>query len=365
MENKKTSIKSKSFCNQHNFVSNPYFKFKENITKNMYSNGIFEIFEPLKYKELYLAFPNKNDYNLDIISLLNIKDCKSVFSLQGHHNFISLVKYFKNDQIDYDYLISSDKSNTIIIWDISKNFSEFVKIKNNFNIGGFISGVLLLFNIENRLKEIDDYIIFSFNCQYYTNLFSINNQKDRRFINNTNEYNTYYLLYWFNKNEENHYIIELSNTNIFIYNLKNDNLENQFYLASSNNSKINCGFLYNKDNTDYLIVSSSFGLIYIFDLTKQALMHNFPLVKRADLYKDKLYLSYIFPWSKRFFIACDYENKGFKIIDIGDLKKLKIVSFIKGKHFGGITFAKKFVHPIYGESFLTSDNDCSINIWTK
>lgn len=364
MENKKTSLKPKSFCKLQNFLSNPYFKFKENITKKLYSNGIFEVFEPLKYKGVYLAFPNKNDYTLEIISLLNIKDCKSIFSLQGHQNFILLVKYFKNNIKNNDYLISSDKNNTIIIWDISKNFSEFVKIKNDFNIGGFISGVLLLFNIENILNEIDDYIIFSFNCQYYTNLNSIR-QKDKKFINNTNEYNTYYLLYWLNKEDKNHYIIELSDNYIFIYNLKNDNLDKEFYIASSNNSKVNCGFIYNKDDTDYLIASSSFGLISIFDLTKKSLRHYFPIVKSADLHKDKFYLSYILPWSNRFFIACDYENKGFKIIDIGDLKKLKIVSFIKGKHFGGITYVKKFVHPFYGESLLTSDNDCTINIWTK
>ncbi len=60
-------------------------------------------------------------------------------------------------------------------------------------------------------------------------------------------------------------------------------------------------------------------------------------------------------------IVCEYFNKGFKIIDIDTFK---IITSINGSHSGGIICAKKFYHPFYGESLLSSGQDNNIILWS-
>lgn len=348
-------------CNYKNF-SNPNLKFNQIISKNIYCGGyndIFEIFRSLKNDVVYLAIPNKNEYNLDIITII---DNKLYISLKGHDNFIILVKYFFNTSNNVDtkeYLISSDKDNNIIIWSVSNKFSNISKITTGKS-NGSISGILLCFNIKDSFKTINDYLIFSYNIRCFTKVYSLENKQKIKVIQNTNKYNTYYLLYWYNEIDDNNYIIELSNEEVYIYNIIDDNIYFTFNLANFYYSNINCGFIYKKNKTNYLIVCSSFGIIYGFNLDIKSISFKFSLYKNFDI--KKKYLSYILQWSDKYFIVCEYNNKGFKIIDI-DI--MRIVTTINCKHTGGIICAKKFFHPIYGESLLTSGQDNNIILWSK
>lgn len=337
--------------------------FKEIISKNMYSGGnndSFEVFQTIKNKDIYLAFPNNKEYRLDIIT---IKNNKLFISLKSHNNFIILIKYFRNNT--KEYLISSDKYNDIIIWDVFNKFSFLYKINARTN-KGLISGILIFFNTKillNEKNKVNDYIIFSYNETNYTNIYSLNNPKILKSIQKTNEYPTYYLLEWNNRKNNTKYIIELSSGNIFIYNINNFNLEFIFTLGSPDNSKTNSGFIYRKKNEDFLITSSSSGIISILNLEAQKIVSHIYLYNNFSVYR--INISYILQWSDRYLIACEYYNKGFKIIDINNLDKLKIITSLNEKHTGGVLFAKKFYHPIYGESLLTSGKDDTIILWSK
>ena len=404
---------------EENFNCNPNLKFRGIITKRNYSNGFYDIFEIYKSNnELYLASPNKDDYILDIIT---IRNCKLFISLKCHNNFIIIVKYFKNLKNDKEYLISVDKYNIIIIWDINNHYSCHYKIESQ-NSKGFISGVIIIFNIldsynkENTLsfkiqgyastsvvsvessnndlmypskictfslesnfsfcdkdsmilnanevldeKFKNNYIIFSFNCKEYTNIYSLDKRYKIKNIENTNKYNTYYLIFWYNKKDKNNYIIELSDGNIYIYNIKDNSLYCNLKLGVFDYSKNNCGFIYNNNNSnnDFLIVSSSCGNIMIWDLINKNMYYNIPLYKHID--QSKLYISYILQWSKKYIIVCEYFFKGFIIIDI---ENFKIIASIKGENIGLILCAKKFYHPIYRESLLSSDQDNNVFLWS-
>ena len=108
------------------------------------------------------------------------------------------MKYFKNKNNNKEYLISCDKANVIIIWDIINKFSNIYKIECKISIG-FISDVLIFFDNKEVYDKINDYIIFAFDCQYYTNIYSLKNKKKIGIIEQFNEYNTYYLLLRFHK----------------------------------------------------------------------------------------------------------------------------------------------------------------------
>lgn len=342
-------------------------KFKEIISKNMYSGGnndSFEIFQSIKNKDIYLAFPNKNDYTLDIIT---IKNNKLFISLKSHNNYIILVKYFGNNT--KEYLFSSDKYNDIIIWDVLNKFSFVDKIKARTN-KGLISGILIFINtkiILNEINKVNDYIIISYNDKNYTNIYSLNNPKILKSFKKTNEYATYCLLEWnYRKNNKN-YIIELSNANIFIYNINNCNLEFILTLGSCDYSKTNSGFIYRKNNEDFLIVSSSSGIISILNLETKKIISHIYLYEDYDhfySYLNRINISYILQWSEKYLIVCEYYNKGFKIINMDNLDKLKIITSVNKEHTGGVLFAKKFYHPIYGESLLTSGKDNCIILWS-
>ena len=335
------------------FLHNPNLKFKQIITKNNNNSGfnnIFEVYKSLKNNEVYLASPHKTEYNLDIII---IKNCKLLISLKGHNNLINIVKYYINTKNKDEYLISIDKDNSTIIWGINTNYSKIYIINGEKSIG-LISDFLFCFiNINN---SPDNYIIFANKYKEYTSIYSLDDKKIK-VIESSNKYNTYYLIFWINKKDNNNYIIELSEGSIYINNINNDMLYDNFNLSPFDYYQNNCGFIYTKYNQDYLIVCNSKGDINIWDLENKYLALNICLNNN----KNKNSLLYILEWSNKYIIIADYYNRLFNIMDINTSK---ILTKIKGKHFGGIIYAKKFIHPIYGESLLTSGQDNSIILWS-
>ena len=155
----------------------------------------------MKNNAVYLAISNKNEYNIDIVTII---DNKLHISLKWHDNFIILVKYFLNSikKDNKEYLISSDKDNSIIIWNVPNGFTIISKIAGS-KFCGCISGILLCFNIKDSFNALNNYLIFSYNARNFTNLYSLENKQKIKVIKNTNKYNTYYLLFWENEKDSN------------------------------------------------------------------------------------------------------------------------------------------------------------------
>lgn len=334
------------------FLSNPNLKFGEIITSNNTNSGyndIFEIFKSIKNNETYLASPNKTDYYLDIIFL---KNNQLYMSLKGHNNLIIIVKYFINTN-KIELLISVDKNSLINIWDINNNYSNIFQIKGYHPRQGLISSILA------SIINSNSYIIYSYNCKEYTNIYSLDKKEKLNFLGSSNTYNTYYILLWLNKKDNKYYLFELSDGIIYIYNFLENTLYNLIHLGVFNSYKIISGFIMEKNNNDYLICCNINGYFLIYDLAKYCTVYNF-YFGGNNHNKKAINLSYVLPWSEKYIIVCEYYNKGFKIIDIDNFK---VVTSIKGKHLGQLISAKKFIHPIYGESLLTASQDNNIILW--
>ena len=338
--------------------NNPNLKYKLDIinTNDTYGvNDIFEVFISLKDKKQYIVSPNIN-YNLDILNLL---DNKIILSLEGHENRITTVRYFINNKDNKEYLISADKNKIVIIWDITNNYDIKFKIETGYK--KYIYSCLLLFpNKENNIKdEVDDgYIITSTdsinddNSCSATKIYSFNNGTLVRYIHNSNTYKVWYLLYWYNKNDNKYYIIELVNKKIVI----NDLLENEVYceLIQEPEHHHYSGFIYNRDDIDYLCSSSQNGLINIWDL------YNKKIFKIINTNKCQLF--HIIEWDNKYVIVVDSCNISFKIID---MQIYKVISEIKGQHNENAISVKKICHPIYGNSLLSVAIDKTIKLWIK
>ena len=164
----------------------------------------------------------------------------------------------------------------------------------------------------------------------------------------TNSYSINYLLSWYNKKKDKYYIIQLSDYNILI----NDLLENILYYELHHNlsNGYSLGYIYNKNNIEYLCCSSQFGNIIIWNL------YNKEIIKVIRVFG----INFIINWNNKYIIAVDKNNNSIKIID---LKINKVISDIIGQHNKDVKCVKKVFHPVYGESLLSSGNDGVIKLW--
>ena len=325
-------------------------KFKENITStntHLGWNDMFEVFISYKDNKEYLASPNVDNYKLDIYTLINNK---KINSLSGHNDHIRTIRYFINLKEKNEYLISADNIRIVIIWDITNQYS--IKHKINTKYGNDIYSCLLVFPHNSS----DDFIITStFNkSKNYENssskLYSLNKGSFIKYINNTNNIHIFYLLSWYNRIINKYYIIQFSFNKIVINSL----LEDELYAELSNEPESDhfSGFIYNKDNKDYLFSSSSNGYINMWDLYNKQIFQAFNM--------KECKLAHIIQWNEKYIIVADHDNKEIKILDINNCSGF----LINTDHKEGLKCIKKINHPIYGESLLSSAKDKMIKLWS-
>ena len=132
-----------------NFIINPHFIFKEIISDKIEGFSVSSLFDIFidKDGDTILAFPYfdiKNptlkEYNIALMSLKNNEIKKK---LEGHISRFKVIKYFYDEISDKKYLVSSDRKNKVIIWDINNNYSKVYE--NIFEFKKNINDVLMLF----------------------------------------------------------------------------------------------------------------------------------------------------------------------------------------------------------------------------
>ena len=324
-------------------------KFRQNVNDTNASygwNDIFEVYISRKDNKEYLVSPNNNNYKLDVISLL---ENKLTISLKGHNNHIRTIRYFINNINSEEYLISADNDIIVIIWEITYNFN--IKFKINTNYADNIYSCLLLFDLinENSYIVTSSYAQLDDNEKSATKLYSLENGQLIKYISHTNRNAIYYLLSWYNKNNNKYYIIQFTFKAILINSVLDDELYCELIQEPEDNHL--SGFIYNIDNIDYLCSSSYNGYINLWDLFNKSI---YKVINTNDCV-----LSNIIQWNNQYFIVADYDNKSFKIVDI---EKEKIVKDITGQHTDKVPCVKKIYHPLYGESLLTAGQDNTIKL---
>ena len=208
LEDNKKEIESREYINKinHKFIKEPInLKYQLDIidTNDFFGcSDLFEVYTSYKDNKEYVASKNINNFNIDIITLI---DNKKILSLEGHKNHIRTLRYFINNKDNNEYLISGDDNAFVIIWDISNEYNIKYQIETNYEInsakGISIFSCLLSFPENNN----DNYIIISTNSitkdidKSATKLYSLNDGNFYKNINNSNNYRVMYLLSWHNK----------------------------------------------------------------------------------------------------------------------------------------------------------------------
>ena len=247
------------------------------------------------------------------------------------------MRYFINNKNFNEYLISADNDKVVIIWDITNNYNIKHKIQiNNF---GKIWSCLLIF--PHNIK--DNFIIISNdNIRESTKIYSFDEGCFLKNIkNNEGRYYMCYLLSWYNKKDDQYYIIQLGKGIILINYLLDDKIFFK-YLNKDNDDFYISGFIF-KDNKDFLYCSKSNGYVEIFDLNNKMLSNC------IDISCKNNWLQYMIAWNQNFLIIADAYNNCFKIVD---LRIKKVISIIKLS--SGVRCIKKVYYLIL---FLFCFND--------
>ena len=129
-----------------------------------------------------------------------IKDNKIILTCPGHKRTIRTIRYFINKKNNNEYLISGSIDKEVIIWDINNNYKIIQRIDTKYEKG--IYSCLLIFpdKIDDRYIITSNFYKSQNNENSATKVYSLNNNKLIKYINNTNTVSVYYLLHWYNKN---------------------------------------------------------------------------------------------------------------------------------------------------------------------
>lgn len=312
-------------------------RFIDYLTNNNLKSGFFAVFTGLTDNLEYLVFNNKNNYNLDVMTL---KDKAIVRSLKGHESKVHVIRYFNKDDKN-EYLLSCDEDKVCIVWDIQNDYKQKVVIKEKYC--GNIFDALLLFNINGS-----DYIALSSgNANEYTKLFAF--RENSAFIKNiygTNKNNTNYLIYW--KYNNKNYIIELCDKKITVNSLFDDAVYAN--LSMDPEGFHFSGFLY-KDN--YLCVSDGRNnFVRVWDLVHKSVY--------KQIRFDASNANEITFWDKKYaIVGC---KSCFVLVDLEEEVMVKKVVLDNTKHY--LCGVKKIKLVQLGECLIASDDSNNIRLFS-
>ena len=338
------------------FIINPHFKFKEIISDKIEGYSVSSLFDIFKDKEgdTILAFPFfdiKNPRSKDFhISLMTLKDNKEKIKLEGHIARLNLIKYFYDVNTNNKYLISSDKKNKLIIWDINDNYKILLEdiIEDEQNI----KDILMLF-INKQI-----YLVIASSNEYKgTKIINLNPENNYQInsiieLNESSGFSKFSLSHWYYKKENLNYIIQTGKNKIIINEFESKEIYSVID-TSDEYSYNNSSLVYSKNDEDFLLICSSFGLLIFYNLINKNIIKTIR-IKKAHLIN-------LVKWNQNIFITI---NTNKKVIYLIDSNENSLINSMEIKEiFGHERFLRKVKHPLYGECLLSVGNDYKIKLY--
>ena len=308
------------------------------------------------------VFKNKNDQKTYLVTLLyqvdkeplkftlqiqNLEDNKIIKELEGHEDRILNVRYFYNEEKQKEYLVSADKKNIVIVWDITDDYKILKKITFKFDM--FIYSNVLIFKNDSIFL-----ITSSKSFQNTAKIVDITKNEEPKDIISTKDFPIYYLLVWHNINDNKDFLIVCGKKIIKIIELFSQNLR-PFIREFKTEEQYNMGgLIYNYKNKDYFISTNTLGEMLKINL------ENMEQVGKKEKF-DVCNFYNIIQWNEKYFLILDSAYK--RIIVMG-LEDCKIKSKMIFPELSGPRYMKKVIHPIYGESLLVICTDCKLYLFT-
>ena len=347
------------FDNKNFETKNPNIKLKHSLefsgNKDL-KNNIFEIYISFQNNIIYIIIPDNDTNNLNVF-FLNKNELHIHKALKAHKYEVTILNYYLTNKKE-EYLLSTDSIENIIVWDIKNDFNILKKIETKYEYKMY-SNLMIYISNENyiitscSLNENEDNNINV--SDSYSRMYSLTNDNFTKSIPGTNLNHTYYILLWYNSIDKNNYIIECCKGKIFIYNIS----KNELYIEFKNhyNRKANFyeGFIYSKNNDEYLLSGTDNGMIFIWNLNAKLLFNVLFLNQR------KYQIYHINKWNNKYFYIYEFSQNSIIFIDFG---KLKIITCYKFNPNKSIENIKLINLNSFGKSLFISNEENNIEIWS-
>lgn len=303
---------------------------------------------------LFLIYSNRK-CSIIFYNLINNKKMTEIKN--AHNSFITNIRHYLDTVNNRDLLLStSSYSGNVKLWDI-QNMNILLNIQH-FIINSFLNSSCIL-NDDNK-----NYIIIS-NLEFdkydydpddiYLNFIRIYDMKGN-FVNSLLNRSSFFVDTYFDKINNKNYIISANKGNVISYDFKNNSMFKCYSEGTNikNNKAYNNYFsviIREEEDKVKLIASSGWGNIVIWDFY-------------SGLFLKKIYLG-----NYRLYGICSWNENylliGSKIrsVKIFDYQEEKIIFHLSGFYSEVLTI-KKFIHPKYGECFITQERyNCPLKLF--
>ena len=315
MEEKNNEVPPPFICKPHPFSIDKSLILKNKIDGNIGINDLFEVYhlhndENTVYIATKKKFENSTNIcdksDINILQINTLEDIQLLKMLEGHNKNIIFIKYFLDDRNKKDYLLSGDKENLLIVWEILDfiNYQKVSRIKVDYGALSLMDKII--YNSLLLFQEKKNYIYIATFSRNYNQLYELEDGGYIKDVLITYNYKTLYLIKYKNSEHKN-LIIDCCQDYIVIYNPFNEEIyakiENEKTLGDNRHACI----IYNKDNTDILSVVNENGFIILFDLKKKFIIRS---------YKVNTGLYNIIDWNYNFLIFTQYDEDSLGIIHL-------------------------------------------------
>jgi WD40 repeat protein len=334
------------FSGVKNFSSNPcQLVFKQDISnqgqKSYTIDSVITAFTTVEGIG-YVAWANPS-HNIDIFEL---KSNKIIKSLTGHTQHIFIVRHFYHAKATTDYLISTSYERNIKIW--NANTLSLLTTVTNCHTGCYLYSAMILVDDFSNLEISKAYAV-STAPNEYTKVWDIQTGNFIKNIGTTTDY-TYFISTWYDSKNKEIYIINANSVDVKLYEYTTGNVYKTFKSQSSTWHM--SAMVHEISSVPYLFETDGNGYLRVWDIQTGAIF------KTIDA--PSVNLRGICLWNDEH-IICASSDKSFKVFNI---KTWKLSSSIPG-HENVLCTVEKILHPVYGESLVTSAIDGKIKLWVS
>ena len=341
------------------FKINPNLYFKSVVSEKcdcLGGNCNFEVFKNKNDQKTYLIAPYFDITNIMelkfTLKIISLEDNKIVKELEGHEDRILNVRYFYNEITQKQYLVSADKKNFVIVWEITDDYKLLKKLE--FKFEGFIYSNVLFF------KNDSIYLITSsIGHQGCVKILDITKNDPPEDITSTKDFPIYFMTLYQNKTNTKNYLILNGKKKIKIIQIFPENENEDLFIKEFTTEEKKFynlgGLIYNFNNYDYYICSNTNGTFVIINLEIMEQVGD-------DIKFDGLHFYNVVEWNEKYLLFLDPYNRRVNVLDINDHKIKSKMVFPELKY---PRYMKKVIHPIYGEALLAIGVDFKINLYVN
>jgi len=314
---------------------NYVYEISDKAQKNYAIDSVVCAFTTFSGK-CYIAWPTPQ-YSIMLYDI-GKESIPHTFTGNTQHLYIS--RHFACPKTSTDYLLTTCYDKSCKIWNIN-NMTLALSIPN-CQKGYYIYSAIMVFDND------DSYVLTS-SPNEMTKVWDLKTGKFVKDIGTTTDY-TYYLNTWYDHENNNIYIINANSVDVKLYDFKTGLLFKSFKQDSSSTWHMSA-FVSEYKNSPHLFESDGNGNLRIWNVRSGALVHCIQIPGTN--------LRGLCFWNDQYVIAACSD----KTLKVFDVKNLTTLSLPKG-HDDVVCAVDKIVHPVLGESLITSSLDGYIKIWT-